>query len=67
MEMKSLTVQIAKESWPLVETDLNWFVSNGLGKKIYLSQVREFAFSKHLTINYLPLLRTAGHLLHIRV
>ncbi|KIM39249.1 glycoside hydrolase family 17 protein [Hebeloma cylindrosporum] len=28
----------AKESWPLVESDLNWFVSNGLGKKIYLSQ-----------------------------
>jgi hypothetical protein len=67
MEMKSLTVQIAKESWPLVETDLNWFVSNGLGKKIYLSQVRVLAFAEHLTIKYLSLLRTAGHLLRIRV
>lgn len=67
MEMKSLTMQIAKESWPLIETDLNWFVSNGLGKKIYLSQVRVLAFSEYPTIKYLSLLRTAGHPLRIRV
>jgi len=47
-------MEIAKKSWPLVETDLNWFVSNGLGKKIYLSQVRLLEFSEHPTIKYLP-------------
>ncbi|XP_006458998.1 B-(1-6) glucan synthase [Agaricus bisporus var. bisporus H97] len=28
----------AKKSWPLVQQDLNWFLNNGQGKKIYLSQ-----------------------------
>ncbi|KAK0448908.1 glycoside hydrolase superfamily [Desarmillaria tabescens] len=28
----------ASASWPIVQNDLNWFVANGQGKKIYLSQ-----------------------------
>ncbi|KAF6759827.1 B-(1-6) glucan synthase [Ephemerocybe angulata] len=28
----------AKNSWPIVMTDLNWFLNNAGGKKIYLSQ-----------------------------
>ncbi|KAF8994566.1 hypothetical protein BDQ17DRAFT_1331050 [Cyathus striatus] len=30
---------IANNSWPIVLTDLNWFVDNDAGKKIYLSEV----------------------------
>jgi len=26
------------QSWPIVETDLNWFIDHGLGKKIILSE-----------------------------
>ncbi|KXN87211.1 hypothetical protein AN958_08601 [Leucoagaricus sp. SymC.cos] len=28
----------AKRAWPLVERDMNWFIKNGQGKKIYLSE-----------------------------
>ncbi|KAF9048843.1 glycoside hydrolase superfamily [Panaeolus papilionaceus] len=28
----------ASQSWPIVETDINWFVNNGGGKKIYLTE-----------------------------
>ncbi|KAK0212161.1 glycoside hydrolase superfamily [Desarmillaria ectypa] len=28
----------ASASWPIVQTDLDWFIANGEGKKIYLSQ-----------------------------
>ncbi|KAJ3841837.1 glycoside hydrolase superfamily [Lentinula raphanica] len=31
-------VLLANESWPLVLNDLNWFVNNAYGKKIYLSE-----------------------------
>lgn len=31
---------IASESWPIVKTDIDWFVNNGQNKKIYLSQVK---------------------------
>ncbi|TFK33457.1 glycoside hydrolase superfamily [Crucibulum laeve] len=34
----STKASIANSSWPIVLTDLNWFVDNGLGKKIYLSE-----------------------------
>ncbi|KAF5342415.1 hypothetical protein D9611_001374 [Ephemerocybe angulata] len=34
------TIDAAKNSWPIVMTDLNWFLNNAGGKKIYLSQVR---------------------------
>lgn len=29
----------AKASWPLVQTDLNWFIQHGNGKKMYLDEV----------------------------
>ncbi|KAF8903693.1 hypothetical protein CPB84DRAFT_1814592 [Gymnopilus junonius] len=35
---------VASQSWPDVENDINWFVKNGQGKKIYLSQVERLAF-----------------------
>ncbi|KAF9007459.1 glycoside hydrolase superfamily [Cyathus striatus] len=28
----------AQNAWPIVQTDLDWFIRNGKGKKIYLSQ-----------------------------
>ncbi|KAF9007458.1 B-(1-6) glucan synthase [Cyathus striatus] len=34
----STKASIANNSWPIVLTDLNWFVDNGAGKKIYLSE-----------------------------
>jgi hypothetical protein len=67
MEMKSLTMQIAKESWPLVETDLNWFVSKGLGKEDIFEPGTGACILEHPTIKYLSLFRTAGHPLRIRV
>jgi hypothetical protein len=33
-------ILIAKNAWPLVERDIDWFIHNGQGKKIYLSEVR---------------------------
>lgn len=29
---------VAANAWPIVLTDLNWFVNNGLGKKIILTE-----------------------------
>ncbi|KAF7327377.1 B-(1-6) glucan synthase [Mycena kentingensis (nom. inval.)] len=34
----SQEASIANKSWPLVQSDLNWFLDNGGGKKIYFSQ-----------------------------
>ncbi|KAJ7082856.1 glycoside hydrolase superfamily [Mycena belliarum] len=34
----STRASTASESWPIVLTDLDWFVNNGQGKKIYLSE-----------------------------
>ncbi|KAK7032747.1 B-(1-6) glucan synthase [Favolaschia claudopus] len=34
----STQASIANNSWPIVLTDLNWFIDNGEGKKIYLSE-----------------------------
>ncbi|KAJ6596040.1 glycoside hydrolase superfamily [Mycena sp. CBHHK59/15] len=34
----STQASIAKNSWPIVLTDLDWFVDNGEGKKIYLTE-----------------------------
>ncbi|KAJ7116579.1 glycoside hydrolase superfamily [Mycena epipterygia] len=34
----STLASTAKNSWPLVLTDLDWFVNNGEGKKIYLTE-----------------------------
>ena len=31
---------LANDSWPLVLTDLTWFIDNGYGKKMYLDEVR---------------------------
>jgi len=30
----------ARNAWPFVQKDVDWFAGNGQGKKIYLSQVR---------------------------
>ncbi|KAJ3516518.1 hypothetical protein NLJ89_g1076 [Agrocybe chaxingu] len=34
----STQASTASKSWPIVQNDINWFVNNGQGKKIYLSQ-----------------------------
>ncbi|KAJ7284400.1 B-(1-6) glucan synthase [Mycena rebaudengoi] len=34
----STQASTASQSWPIVLTDLNWFINNGEGKKIYLSE-----------------------------
>ncbi|KAF9558839.1 glycoside hydrolase [Agrocybe pediades] len=34
----SAKASTASASWPIVTTDINWFLDNGQGKKIYLSQ-----------------------------
>ncbi|CAA7267457.1 unnamed protein product [Cyclocybe aegerita] len=34
----STEASTADKSWPIVENDINWFVNNRRGKKIYLSQ-----------------------------
>ena len=33
------TASTGAAAWPLVENDLNWFISNGGGKKMYLDEV----------------------------
>lgn len=30
---------VANNSWPLVLTDLNWFIAHGNGKKMYFDEV----------------------------
>ncbi|KAF8896688.1 glycoside hydrolase family 17 protein [Infundibulicybe gibba] len=39
----SAEASTSANSWPLVLNDLNWFVSHGGGKKIYLSEVKRLA------------------------
>lgn len=30
---------LAKNAWPLVQTDLQWFIDHGKGKKMYFDEV----------------------------
>ncbi|KAF8645871.1 hypothetical protein AX16_007529 [Volvariella volvacea WC 439] len=34
----SVKASTASKSWPIVQADLDWFINNGKGKKIYLSE-----------------------------
>jgi hypothetical protein len=38
---------IAFKSWPSVLDDMDWFVNNGQGKKIYFDEVSNFLLHYH--------------------
>lgn len=50
MSSSSDVCPTANKSWPIVLTDLDWFIDNGEGKKIYLTEVSVVLnFSRQLT------------------
>jgi hypothetical protein len=55
---------VASKAWPLVMSDLQWFIKHGHGKKMYMDEV-----SIHSTARLVPLtlsvFRMDGHLSHI--
>jgi hypothetical protein len=44
-----LMLTAAKNSWPLVQRDLDWFIDHGDGKKMYFDEVNHLASISHET------------------
>ena len=50
----------AKDAWPIVQRDLNWFIKHGKGKKMYLDEVSMNCCELRLVSDFV-LSRTGGH------